>query len=154
MKMGTSARSWAAVLALCGALISNHAWADEAKGTRLAYLSGERAVCAHSIRGQELERTELFFGMNRPDGEVVSSEDFQRFIDAQKVRLELEDGTAHEFKAGEAFAEVVDSWHRGVNVGPGPLKILVFYASADGAPISIPRPPLNGAGPANQDHGG
>ena len=70
-----------------------------------------------------------------------------------KVRLELEDRTTHEFKAGEAFAEVVDTWHRGVNVGPGTLKILVFYASAAGAPISIPRPAPDGSSQASQNHG-
>ncbi len=70
-----------------------------------------------------------------------------------KVRLELEDRTTHEFKAGEAFAEVVDTWHRGVNVGPDPLRILVFYASDAGAPISIPRPAPEGASQADQGHG-
>jgi quercetin dioxygenase-like cupin family protein len=56
-----------------------------------------------------------------------------------ELRLELEDHTTHVFKAGEAFAEVVNTWHRGVNVGAGPLKILVFYSSEVGAPISIPK---------------
>ncbi len=59
MKMGTSARSWTAALILCGALISSYARADEAKGARPEHLSGERAVCAYSIRGQVSERTEL-----------------------------------------------------------------------------------------------
>ncbi len=57
-----------------------------------------------------------------------------------KIRLELEDGTTHEFQAGDAFAEVVDTWHRGVNVGTGPVKILVWYTAEAGAPISIPKP--------------
>ena len=83
MKMGTSARSWTAALILCGALISSYARADEAKGARPEHLSGERAVCAYPIRGQVFERTELFFGMNRPDGGVVSPEEFQGFIDTQ-----------------------------------------------------------------------
>ena len=57
-----------------------------------------------------------------------------------KIRLELEDGTTREFQAGDAFAEVVDTWHRGVNVGSGPVKILVWYTAEAGGPISIPRP--------------
>jgi quercetin dioxygenase-like cupin family protein len=57
-----------------------------------------------------------------------------------KIRLELEDGTTHEFKAGDAFAEVVNTWHRGVNIGTQPVKILVWYTAEAGGPISIPRP--------------
>jgi quercetin dioxygenase-like cupin family protein len=54
-----------------------------------------------------------------------------------KLRLELENGTTREFKAGEAFAEVVNTWHRGVNTGTGPLKILVVYVSEVGVPLAI-----------------
>lgn len=57
-----------------------------------------------------------------------------------KIRLELEDGTTKEFKAGDAFAEVVNTWHRGVNVGTGPVKILVWYTAEAGGPISVTRP--------------
>jgi quercetin dioxygenase-like cupin family protein len=56
------------------------------------------------------------------------------------VRIELGDGGSHEFRAGEAFAEVVDTWHRGVNVGRGPVRLLVVYTGEVGTPISIPRP--------------
>jgi quercetin dioxygenase-like cupin family protein len=56
------------------------------------------------------------------------------------LRLELEDGTTRVFHAGDAFAEVVDTWHKGTNIGPGTLKILVFYAGAAGVPVAIPRP--------------
>lgn len=57
-----------------------------------------------------------------------------------RVRIELEEGKTREFGAGESFAEVVDTWHRGVNVGPGPLKILVVYLGEAGVPISTARP--------------
>jgi quercetin dioxygenase-like cupin family protein len=63
-----------------------------------------------------------------------------------ELRLELEDHTTHLFKTGEAFAEVVDLWHRGVNVGAGPLKILVFYSGEVGAPISIPKAMMSARG--------
>jgi quercetin dioxygenase-like cupin family protein len=61
------------------------------------------------------------------------------YIIEGRVRLELENGTTHEFKAGEAFAEVVNTWHRGVNIGSGPLRILVVYAGEVGTPSSIPK---------------
>jgi quercetin dioxygenase-like cupin family protein len=56
------------------------------------------------------------------------------------VRIELEDGGSRGFRAGEAFAEVVNTWHRGVNVGQGPVRMLVVYTGEAGTPISIPRP--------------
>lgn len=55
------------------------------------------------------------------------------------LRLELEDGTTRIFKAGEAFAEVVNTWHRGVNVGSTPVKLLVVYMGEIGKPLSIPK---------------
>lgn len=58
-----------------------------------------------------------------------------------RVRIELEEGKTREFGAGESFAEVVDTWHRGVNVGPGPLKILVVYLGEAGVPISTAKAP-------------
>ncbi len=53
-----------------------------------------------------------------------------------KVRLELENGTTQSFSAGESFAEVVNTWHRGTNLGEGPLRILVIYLGEVGTPLS------------------
>ena len=61
------------------------------------------------------------------------------------LRLELRDGTSQVFKAGQAFAESVDTWHRGSNLGTGPLKILVFYTGEAGVPLSIPMPATEAA---------
>ena len=61
-------------------------------------------------------------------GAVVQSEG--------KVRLELENGTTQSFSAGESFAEVVNTWHRGTNLGEGPLRILVIYLGEVGTPLS------------------
>ena len=55
------------------------------------------------------------------------------------LRVELEDKTFHEFHAGESFAEVVGTWHRGVNIGKGPVKLLVFYLGELGVPLTSPR---------------
>ena len=33
--------------------------------------------------GKLVARTELFFGLTRPDGSMVSTEDFERFVDAE-----------------------------------------------------------------------
>jgi quercetin dioxygenase-like cupin family protein len=69
------------------------------------------------------------------------------YVLAGKLRVELEDKKAHDFKAGDAFGEVVDTWHRGVNIGSEPVKILVLYTGAKGTPISIPQP--SAAGPSH-----
>lgn len=60
---------------------------------------------------------------------------------AGQLRVELAgQSVSHEFKTGDAFAEVVDTWHRGVNIGSVPVKILVFYAGEEEVPISITQP--------------
>jgi quercetin dioxygenase-like cupin family protein len=55
------------------------------------------------------------------------------------LRLELEDKRTREFRAGESFAEVVDTWHRGTNVGSTPLRILVVYTGEVGVPVTVVR---------------
>jgi quercetin dioxygenase-like cupin family protein len=56
------------------------------------------------------------------------------------IRVELEGAVAREFKAGDAFAEVVGTWHRGVSTGAVPVKLVVFDLGESGAPASIPKP--------------
>ena len=56
-----------------------------------------------------------------------------------RLRVELEDKTFRDFQTGDAFAEVVDTWHRGTNTGTTPLKILVVYTGETGVPVSISR---------------
>ena len=46
------------------------------------------------------------------------------------------DQTLH-LKAGDPIVEVVNKWHYGQNTGKDPAVILVFYAGAQGTPISI-----------------
>jgi len=40
-------------------------------------------------------------------------------------------------KAGDAIAEVVNTWHYGKNEGDMPAEIIVFYAGTEGLPITI-----------------
>ena len=42
-----------------------------------------------------------------------------------------------QVKAGDAFAEVVDTWHYGANNGNIPAELIVFYAGIDGNPNTI-----------------
>jgi quercetin dioxygenase-like cupin family protein len=44
------------------------------------------------------------------------------------LEVKLEDGQAKQLNAGEALAEVVNTYHNGKNIGDIPVKIVVFYA--------------------------
>jgi quercetin dioxygenase-like cupin family protein len=44
-----------------------------------------------------------------------------------ELEVQLKDGSVKRLKAGEALAEVVDTFHNGRNVGSAPLKLVVFY---------------------------
>lgn len=53
------------------------------------------------------------------------------------LEVTLKDGKTRRVNAGEAIAEVVDTWHNGRNVGSTPLKLVVFYAGAAGVGLTI-----------------
>ena len=60
-------------------------------------------------------------------GAVLSGEITVRTEDKKTIRL----------KAGDAIAEVVETWHSGKNEGKVPAEIIVFYAGTVGTPITI-----------------
>ena len=51
-------------------------------------------------------------------------------------QVETGDGRLQQFTAGQAFVEVVNTLHRGTNVGSVPTKLVVFY-TGDGSPITV-----------------
>jgi quercetin dioxygenase-like cupin family protein len=53
------------------------------------------------------------------------------------LEVTLKDGKTRRVNAGEAIAEVVDTWHNGRNVGDTPLKLVVFYAGAADTPLTV-----------------
>jgi quercetin dioxygenase-like cupin family protein len=48
-------------------------------------------------------------------------------------------GTMMRFRGGDAIVEVVDQWHYGYNDGPDVAELVVFYAGAQGQPITSHR---------------
>jgi quercetin dioxygenase-like cupin family protein len=57
------------------------------------------------------------------------------FVYVLEGTLEVEmEGKSHSFKAGDAFLEVVNTWHNGKNNGSMPTKILVVFSGAAGEP--------------------
>ena len=54
-----------------------------------------------------------------------------------ELTVVTEEGKTLHLKAGEALVEVVDTWHYGKNEGNKPAEIIVFYAGATDAPITV-----------------
>lgn len=45
-------------------------------------------------------------------------------------------GERKVFRAGDAFVEVVNTWHAGTNVGTEPVKLVVFYIGEKGMQLT------------------
>lgn len=57
-----------------------------------------------------------------------------------ELTVRTEGGKTLHLKAGEAIVEVENTWHNGKNEGAEPAEIIVFYAGAEGAPITVYKP--------------
>jgi len=57
-----------------------------------------------------------------------------------ELTVQTEGGKTLHLKAGESLVEVVDTWHYGKNEGVEPAEIIVFYAGAEDAPITVHKP--------------
>jgi quercetin dioxygenase-like cupin family protein len=53
------------------------------------------------------------------------------------LTIEMEGHGTHAFSAGEALAEVVNTWHNGRNLGDRPVKFLIVVAAQEGTPIIV-----------------
>lgn len=49
-----------------------------------------------------------------------------------ELEVKLKSGAVKRLQAGEAVAEVIHTLHTGRNVGPVPVKLVVFYMGLDG----------------------
>lgn len=54
-----------------------------------------------------------------------------------ELEVQLRNGATQRLQPGEAFAEVVNTLHNGRNVGPVPVKLVVFYAGSVGQTITV-----------------
>ena len=54
-----------------------------------------------------------------------------------EVLLELEDGSKHQYKAGEAFLDAVGVWHNAKNIGSAPAKFLVVAMGEKGKSTTV-----------------
>lgn len=58
------------------------------------------------------------------------------YVQEGTFQVETGDGRLQQFTAGQAFVEVVNTLHRGTNVGNVPAKLVIFY-TGDGSPITV-----------------
>jgi len=57
-----------------------------------------------------------------------------------QLTVESEEQDVLHLNAGDPIVELVNKWHHGVNNGLEPVEIIVFYAGAEGLPLSVHRP--------------
>lgn len=57
-----------------------------------------------------------------------------------RLTVVKDNGETRHLTAGDALAEVVNTWHYGINPGRGPAEILVVYAGAKGVPTTVAKP--------------
>lgn len=62
------------------------------------------------------------------------------YVISGTLDLELADGTRRTFRAGEAFAEVVGTIHRGKAVGAEPVALVVWYMGEEEKPVTVAAP--------------
>jgi quercetin dioxygenase-like cupin family protein len=54
-----------------------------------------------------------------------------------ELTVRTDSGKTVRLKAGDSIAEVVNTWHYGKNEGKTTAEILVWYAGAEGVPITV-----------------
>ncbi len=54
-----------------------------------------------------------------------------------ELLIEVEGGGTHKYKAGQAFVEVVDTWHNAKNPGQTPMRLLAVFLGEEGQPNSV-----------------
>lgn len=58
------------------------------------------------------------------------------YIMSGELEVKIKDGETKIFRKGDAFAEVIDTWHYGKNMGNEPVKLVVFYVGEKGRKLT------------------
>ncbi|MDR7418951.1 MAG: cupin domain-containing protein [Armatimonadota bacterium] len=54
-----------------------------------------------------------------------------------EITIETDGHEPRTYRAGESFAESVNTWHNGINRGTRPLRVLVVFAGEDGKAVTV-----------------
>ncbi len=71
---------------------------------------------------------------------VHASPNFAYMLEGE-LEVRLVNGQTRLLRAGDVHSEVVDTVHAGRSIGPGPARLVVFYTSTVGTPLSAPAQP-------------
>ena len=71
---------------------------------------------------------------------VHASPNFAYLLEGE-LEVRLTNGQTRLLRAGDVHSEVVDTVHAGRSVGQGPARLVVFYTSTVGTPLSAPAQP-------------
>jgi hypothetical protein len=82
MRLITSRRLAGATLGLAIAIVPAAAWSADS-GADPAPVDHQPALCGGDQFGEPFARTELFFGLSRPNGKPIRDREFNRFVDAE-----------------------------------------------------------------------
>ncbi len=63
------------------------------------------------------------------------------YVVSGELEIETADGRKNRYRAGDAFAEVVNLRHNGRALGSEPVKLLVTFTGVKGKPFTQPTPP-------------
>lgn len=58
------------------------------------------------------------------------------YIMSGELEVTIKDGKTKIFRTGDAFAEVINTWHYGKNIGDEPVKLVVFYVGEKGLKLT------------------
>lgn len=58
------------------------------------------------------------------------------YIMSGELEVTIKDGETKIFRTGDAFAEVINTWHYGRNVGDEPVRLIVFYVGEEGVKLT------------------
>lgn len=95
-------------------------------GADLSYPSGEEEITALHIEFAPDAETEWHRHPVPSLAYVISGE----------LEVIVKDGPASTFSAGDAFAEVVNTWHYGRVIGDEPVRLAVFYVGSEGTQLT------------------
>lgn len=103
-------------------LKSTKAW----DGSRMYYPKGEAEVTVITLNIEDGFNTGFHCHPVANFGYVVSGD----------LEIELFTGEKKVFSKGQAFSEVINTWHRGEAVN-GPVEVVIVYTGEKGTPVTI-----------------
>jgi quercetin dioxygenase-like cupin family protein len=124
-------------------LLSSNVWAQDANAVRVDVLARTSSSWdGGTLPGYEKGKPEItILRIKIPQGMQLPLHKHPVINAGVLLKGELtvvtEDNKTLHLKAGDSIVEVVNKWHYGINKGNESAEIIVFYAGAQGSPITI-----------------